>query len=207
MDESEAFVIVCVTAPLLLHKLQNLLNYESKEPVREAVHQLKMISRWLRDPEKIDFNAISEFWGGFLKELHDLEDVIDNLIGEIELQRRNDSLKIMSPLICLRPQQDRIGLISEKLDKITTSAKRVMGLENLGPTTGPTAGTTSSPLQPRNINYPVPDDSDFVSLNDKVDEVVKLLCDGEMPNTIAVTGAPGSGKTFLTKTVYKFMTS
>ena len=205
MDESEAFVIVCVTAPLLLHKLQNLLNYESKVPVREAVDQLKMISRWLRDPEKIDSNAISVFWG-FLKALHDLEDVIDNLIGEIELQRRNDSLKIMSPLICLRPQQrpqqDRIGLISKKLDKKTTSAKRVMGLENLGPTTGPTTGTTSSPLQPRNINYPVPDDSDFVSLNDKVDEVVKLLCDGEMPNTIAVTGAPGSGKTFLTKTVY-----
>ena len=197
MDESEAFVIVCVTAPLLLHKLQNLLNYESKVPVREAVDQLKMISRWLRDPEKIDSNAISVFWG-FLKALHDLEDVIDNLIGEIELQRRNDSLKIMSPLICLRPQQDRIGLISEKLDKFTTSAKRVMGLENLGPTTG----TTSSPLQPRNINYPVPDDSDFVGLNDKVDEVLKLLCGGGRPNSIVVTGAPGSGKTFLTKTVY-----
>ncbi|KAK7839813.1 hypothetical protein CFP56_017459 [Quercus suber] len=80
MDESEAFVIVCVTAPLLLHKLQNLLNYESKETVREAIDQLKMISRWLRDPQKIDLNAISEFWGGFLKELHDLEDGIDNLI-------------------------------------------------------------------------------------------------------------------------------
>ncbi|KAK7839793.1 disease resistance protein rpp13 [Quercus suber] len=103
----------------------------------------------------------------------------------------------MSPLICLRPQQDRIGLISEKLDKITTSAKRVMELENLGPTTA----TTSSPLQPRNLYYP-PDDSDFVALNDKVDEVIKLLCDGEMPNTIAVTGAPVSGKTFLTKVVY-----
>jgi len=73
-----------------------------------------------------------------------------------------------------------------------------MELENLGPTTG----TTSSPLQPRNLHYPAPDDSDFVGLNDKVDEVVRLLCDGEMPNIITVTSVPGSSKTFLTKAVY-----
>lgn len=73
-----------------------------------------------------------------------------------------------------------------------------MELENLGPTTG----TTSSPLQPRNLHYLVPDDSEFVGLNDKVDEVVKLLCDREMPNIIAVIGAPGSSRTFLTKTIY-----
>ncbi|KAL0009783.1 hypothetical protein SO802_004891 [Lithocarpus litseifolius] len=155
-----------------------------------------MISTRLRDIENIDL-AISTFSSQFLRGLHDFEDVIDNHIGEIEQQRRNYSLKIMSPLICSIPQQDRIDLISEELKKIVTSFEH-MELENYGPTTG----TTSSPLQPRNLHYPVPDDSDFVGLNDKVDEVVKLLCDGEMPNTIAVTGAPGSGKTFLTKTVY-----
>ena len=56
-------------------------------------------------------------------------------------------------------------------------------------------------MQTRNSDYPVPDDSDYVGRNDKVDEVVKLLCDTAMPNTI-VTGEAGSGKTFLTKTVY-----
>ncbi|XP_023873080.2 probable disease resistance protein RF9 [Quercus suber] len=194
------FIIVCVTVPLLLHKLQNLLYYESKVPVGEAIDQLERIRTRLRDIERINLDIRYQFWVGFLKELQDLEDVIDNLIGEIELQRRNDSLKIMSPLICLRPLHGRIGLISKKLKKIiTTSAKLFMELENLGPTTG----TTSSPLQPRNLHYPVPDDSNFVGLNDKVDEVVKLLCNGEMPNAIAVTGKRGSGKTFLTKTVYK----
>ena len=86
--------------------------------------------------------------------------------------------------------------MSENFKKIT--AKLFMELENLGPTTG----TTSSPLQPRNLHYLVPDDSKFVGLNDKVDEVVKLLCDREMPNIIAVTGAPSSSRTFLTKTIY-----
>ncbi|KAL4625303.1 hypothetical protein ACB092_05G016000 [Castanea dentata] len=198
MDASEEFIIVCVTAPFLLHKLQNLLKYELKLPVGEAVDQLERISTRLRDIEKINLHISDQFWEEFLKKLHDLEDVIDNLIGEIELKRMKDSLKIISPLICLRPQKDRIGIISEELEKITTSAKLFMELENLGTTTG----TTNSPLQPRNLHYPVPDDSDFVGLNDQVDEVVQLLCDGEMPNTIEVTGAPGSGKTFLTQTVY-----
>ncbi|XP_050285228.1 probable disease resistance protein RF45 [Quercus robur] len=203
MDGSEESTIVCATAPLLIHKLRNLLNYESEVPIREAIDQLEMISTGLRDAEKIpndlDINNLS--WIEFLKVLQDLEDSTDNFTGEIELQRRNISLKIISPLICLRPQQDRTGLISEKLNLFTTSAKKVFTeLENLGPTTG----TTSSPLHPiqtRNLDYPVPDDSDFVGLNDKVDEVVKLLCDEET-HAIAVTGKTGSGKTFLTKTVY-----
>ena len=197
MDASEEFIIVCVTAPLLLHKLQNLLNYESKLPVREAIDQLEMISTRLRDTQKINLSTTDRFWGEFLKKLRHLEDGIDNLIGEIELQRRNHSVKIMSPLICLRPQQDRIGLIRQKLDSVTASAE-IMERESLRPT----IGTTRTRLQPRNLQYPVPDDSDFVGLNDKVDEVVKLLCNGEMPNAIAVTGERGSGKTFLTKTVY-----
>jgi len=75
-------------------------------PVKEAIDQLEMISTRLRDTEKTNLDIIYEFPRWFLKGLHDLEDVIDNLVGEIELQRRNDSLKIMSPLICLRPQQD-----------------------------------------------------------------------------------------------------
>ncbi|KAF3946898.1 hypothetical protein CMV_026888 [Castanea mollissima] len=195
MDKSEDFIVVCVTARLLLHKLPNLRYCEPLVLVRRAMGLLKMISTRLRYTEKMDF--VHEFSRGFLRELHDLEDFIDNRIGEIELQRRNDSPKIMSNLICLIPQLDQIGPICDKLDEIATSAERFIQLENLRSTTG-----TTSSLRPRNLHYPVPDDTDFVVLIDKVDEVVKLLCDGEMPNTIAVTGAPGSGKTFLTKTVY-----
>ena len=187
MDETGENIIVYVTVPLLLYKLQNLLNYQSIVSVREAIDQLEMISTRLRDIEKINLNISSELCTVFLRKLHEFEDVIDNRIGEIELQRGNDSLKIMSPLIFSRPQQDRFGLIREKLNSVTASAKYIMEREN---------------LRPRNLQYPVPDDSDFVGLNDKVDEAVKLLCNGEMPNAIAVTGERGSGKTFLTKTVY-----
>ena len=91
MDGSEESTIVCATAPLLIHKLLNLFNDESRVPVGEAIDQLEMISTRLRDAEKIpndlDINNLS--WIEFLKVLQDLEDGIDNFTGEIELPRRN----------------------------------------------------------------------------------------------------------------------
>ena len=210
--------MVVVSVPLLLHKLEILLHYEKNAILRSGVavedvkFALEKIWSSLRVQEEslTDRDLVTLGEGELVKTLMDSEDDIDNFIGETELQRRNDSIKInWVPLFCLRPQlhpvvpivlnQNQIRTVlalaevHTKLDaKLPTDSLRQSRRQRLRP-----------PLLPRHLDdQQAPDDLDFVDLNNEVHEVVKQLCDGEIPNTIAVIGEAGSGKTFLTKTIY-----
>lgn len=75
--------------------------------VRDVKFALEEIWSSLRVQEKSlnDRGSVTLGEGELVKTLMDSEDDIDNFIGETELQRRNDSIKInWVPLFCLRPQ-------------------------------------------------------------------------------------------------------
>ncbi|KAL4625319.1 hypothetical protein ACB092_05G016700 [Castanea dentata] len=212
-------LMVGVSVPLLLHKLEILLHYEknailrSGVAVRDVKFALEEIWRSLRVQEKSlnDRGSVTLGEGELVKTLMDSEDDIDNFIGETELQRRNDSIKINRvPLFCLRPQLLPVVPIVLTQNQIRTVLALAEVHTKLEAKPGPRPTDAfrqrqrlRPPLLPRHLDdQQAPDDSDFVDLNNEVHEVVKQLCDGEIPNTIAVIGEAGSGKTFLTKTIY-----
>ena len=204
-----------VSVPLLLHKLEILLHYEKNAILRSGVavkdvkFALEKIWSSLRVQEEslTDRDLVTLGEGELVKTLMDSEDDIDNFIGETELQRRNDSIKInWVPLFCLRPQLQPvvpIVLNRNQIHTVLALAEVHTKLEAKLPTDALRQIRLRPPLLPRHLDdQQAPDDLDFVDLNNEVHEVVKQLRDGEIPNTIAVIGEAGSGKTFLTKTIY-----
>ncbi|KAK4591417.1 hypothetical protein RGQ29_021571 [Quercus rubra] len=205
MEVSVEFMDVAVSIPRLLHKLQNLPSYNplnSNVPVREAVAELGLVSRSIREAEEgqITLHLDILFWKELQSGLRNLEHSIDTFIVKAELRKRNLWNKVMSliPYKSMRGQSD----IGDEMEKLIPCAKKVRQHTKLGPT-----GATSSrpqPTQPRNSDYLVSYDSDFVVPYDKVDELVNQLFDpkkGELDTVIVVTGMAGSGKTVLAKRV------
>ncbi|KAK7828886.1 disease resistance protein rpp13 [Quercus suber] len=144
-------------------------------------------------------------------------------MSNLEIDRVSMDIEVIVPLLSqklgylLAPEgniysssteQDRITETKSVLDRISTKI-RVAG--NNWASSDP-AGLSrtatdphTQPTQPRNVEDQAPDDSDFVGLEDKKDELLEKLFyakDQESDNVIAVTGNAGSGKTVLTKKIY-----
>ena len=94
--------------------------------------------------------------------------------------------------------------LSHVMDKLIAYAKPHLPQEdNMGSTAATDLHTQLT--QPRIVEYQAPDDSDFVGLEDNIDELLEKLFyakDQGSDNVIAVIGNAGSGKTVLTKTSY-----
>ena len=206
-------LMAVVSVPLLSHKLEILLRYEKNAILRSgvAVRDVKFALEdiWshliVQEKNLTDRGSVNWMERELVKTLMDSEDDIDNFIEETVLRRRNDSIKInWVRLFCLRPQLHPVVPIVLNQDQIRTVLALTEVHTELEVKLGPTGATSPHPpLLPRHLDdQQAPDDLDFVDLNNEVHEVVKQLCDGEIPNTIAVIGEAGSGKTFLTKIIY-----
>ena len=197
--------------PLLSQKLGHLLAPEGniylrsteQDRITETKSVLDRISTKIRVAGN---NWVSSDLAGlsssdFLSKINELEDVIDTFIVKTELWRRKSFIKIVPHLI----YQTRL---SHVMDKLITYAKPHLPQEdNMGDNMGYSADTDLhiQLTQPRNVEYEAPDDSDFVGLLEKIDELLEKLFytkDQESDNVITVTGNAGSGKTFLTKVIY-----
>ena len=220
-----------MSVPLLLQKLRDLLAHESKIYSRSTVlvqmtetkSVLESICKGIGGLERghaspvLDKLRNDDF---FLTKLNEIENVIDTFIVKTELRRRNSFIEIMPPLIYLASLQDQIHL-SNKMDKLTTYAKGLLSKEGIvESTTATNLHTNATDLHAtestnatelhgtestRKFDDQVPGDSDFVGLEDKIDELLEKLFYSkgqESDNVIAVTGNAGSGKTVLTKTIY-----
>nr|XP_023884103.1 putative inactive disease susceptibility protein LOV1 [Quercus suber] len=196
-----------VIVPLLSQKLGYLLapegNIYSSSTEQDRITETKSVLDRISTKIRVAGNnwASSDPAGlsrsDFLSKINELEEVIDTFIVKTELWRRKSFIKIMPHLI----YQIRL---SHVMDKLITYARTHLPQED---NTGSTAATDphTQPTQPRNVEDQAPDDSDFVGLEDKKDELLEKLFyakDQESDNVIAVTGNAGSGKTVLTKKIY-----
>lgn len=209
INESMKSMVIEMSILLLSHKLQTLLRYKgifysrTKASLEEAFDQLGLILKMIRDIEKglidLKFTALCQKLD--MGSLNNFENIIDTFIVKTELQQRGCFIKIISPIILLTSQLDQTRL-TKVMKTITAHAK-----ESLQDHLVSTCPASSHPplTQPRNLDDLMPDELDFVGLEDKVDELLKQLfqekCQ-ESDNVITVTGMAGSGKTALTKTVY-----
>ena len=214
-----------VIVPLLSQKLGHLLapagNIYSRSTEQDRITETKSVLDRISTKIRVAGNNwVSSDLAGlhnsdFLSMINELEDVIDTFIVKTELWRQKSFIKIMPHLIY------QIHL-SRLMDKLTTYANPHLPQEdNMGSTAATDLHTQLTPprnvehqtpprnveyqTQPRNVEYQAPDDSEFVGLEDKIDELIEKLFyakDQESDNVIAVTGNAGSGKTVLTKTIY-----
>ena len=212
INESMKSMVIEMSILLLSHKLRTLLRYKgifysrTKASLKEAIDQLGSTLRRIRDIEQCQigskFTALCQELD--MGSLNNLENIIDTFIVKTELQQQGCLVKIMSPIILLTSQQDQTHL-TNMMKAITAHVKASLLIEEDHLVS--TCTTSSHPLltQSRNLDDLMPDELDFVGLEDKVDELLKQLfqekCQ-ESDNVITVIGVAGSGKTALTKTVY-----
>ena len=195
-------IAIEASVPLFLNKLQNLLAYEgfvyssSTVVASNAVGELNVISGRIRGAEEsMARSEFSNFMESFWRLLLSMDDFIDTFIIKIELRRQNSFIKMVPPLIRLASLHDEICL-KKVIAEVICQAKTLKEL----------CATSSHPQMPPLEKLDgAPDGSDFISLYDKEDELVDQLFDSKhrkSETVIAVIGKAGSGKTFLTKTIY-----
>lgn len=193
MEVSYISMAIEASVPLFLNKLQNLLSHEgfvylSPTVVASAITELNVISGGIRGAEE---KVMESFWRLLLS----MDDFIDTFIIKIELRRQNSFIKIVPPLIRLASLHDEISL-KKVISEVFRQAKAL----NEHCATG-----SHRQLPPLIKLDGAPDGSDFISLYDKEDELEDQLFDSKhrkSETVIAVIGKAGSGKTFLTKTIY-----